>query len=170
MIIKSRNPSIMEKTEFTSAVKSVFDACRHLSEVSGGMRRFTPDGKMVGDMGEVIGGSFYQVELDRVGRRDWDGTYNGRNVQIKTTGGDSTYLKKPPQDGFGDGLLMVFKINRETGAYTFIYNGDMQRVWDALKNQKTDSTGAKTILLNRLGELQKSVRSEDIISEVRGKL
>ncbi|MCX6718420.1 MAG: hypothetical protein NTY81_02355 [Candidatus Staskawiczbacteria bacterium] len=156
----------MEKAEFTSAVKNVFHSCRDLSKLSGGMRKFTPDGRMVGDIGEVIAGVFYQIELHDVGRHDWDGTYNGRNVQIKATSGDGTYLKEPPEDGFADGLLMVFQIDRESGEYKSIYNGDIQRVWEALNNLKIDRTGAKMIPLDRLKELQKSVLPKDIIPEV----
>lgn len=155
----------MKKAEFILAVKNIFDSCRNLSKLSGEMRNFTPDGRMVGDIGEVIASVFYRVNLHNVGRHDWDGTHNSRNVQIKATSGDDTYLKEPPKDGFADGLLMVFKIDRETGEYDLIYNGDIQRVWDALNNVSTDRTGSKMISLNRLRELQKSVHPEDIIPE-----
>lgn len=157
----------MRKTEFTAAVKSVFDACRYLSNLSGGTRRFTPDGRMVGDIGEVIAEVFFRVKLHNVGRHDWDGTYNGRNVQIKATGGDGTYLKEPPKEGFADGLLMVFQINRESGEFELVYNGDVQRVWDALNNILLDRTGAKMISIDRLRGLQKSVHSKDIIPGMR---
>lgn len=153
----------MTKAEFKLAVKSIFDACRHLSETSCGMRKFTPDGRMVGDIGEVIAGSFYKVNLHKEGRHDWDGIYNGRNVQIKATGGKETYLKEPPKEGFADGILMVFYIDRNSGEYKLIYNGDIQRVWDELKKTKTDRTGSKIISLNRLGRLQKSVHQKDFV-------
>ncbi len=152
----------MEKAEFISAVKSVFDACRYLSNVSEGVRLFTPDGRMVGDIGEVIAKFFYAVDLYSVGKHVWDGTYNGRNVQIKATGGRETYLKKPPEDGFGGGLLLVFQINRESGEYNLIYNGDIQRVWDEL------GVGAdeRIILLERLKRLQEFVEPDDVIPEI----
>lgn len=156
----------MKKTEFTSAVKSIYDACRNLSKLSGGMRLFTPDGRMVGDIGEVIAGVFYQVKLHNVGRHDWDGTYNSRNVQIKATGGKDTYLKEPPKESFVDSLLMIFKIDRKSGEYELIYNGDIQRVWNELKNKKPDVTGAKIISLDRLRELQKSVHPKNIIPKI----
>ncbi|HUW71896.1 MAG TPA: hypothetical protein VMV66_01730 [Candidatus Humimicrobiaceae bacterium] len=156
----------MKKKEFSSAVKNVFDACRRLSKRSGEMRLFTPDGRMVGDIGEAIAGIFYQVNLHDVGRHDWDGTYNGRNVQIKATGGNSTYLKKPPKEGYTNGLLMVFYINRENGEYDLVYNGDIQRVWNDLRNKKLDKTDAKSISLDRLRELKKSVRPKDIVPGV----
>lgn len=152
----------MDKKEFTSAVREVFDACRRLSVLSGNNRPFTPDGRMVGDIGEVMAGSFYEVELDKIGRRDWDGIYRGRKVQIKTTGGTDTYLKRP-EEGFGSGLLMVFWINRENGECRIVYNGDVQRVWGEIKNLRPDRTGAKMISLDRLKQLQGSVRPEDVI-------
>ena len=107
----------MNKKEFTRAIKHVFDACRRLSKASGKMRYFTPDGRMVGDIGEVLAANFFGVNLHAVGRHDWDGTHNGRNVQIKATGGVDTYLKAPAKGGYGDGLMLVFKIDRENGKY-----------------------------------------------------
>ena len=156
----------MEKIEFNIAVKKVFDACRNLSKLSDSVRNFTPDGRMVGDIGEVIAKIFYGVRLHRDGHHNWDGTYNGRNVQIKATGGNGTYLKEPPKEGFSDGLLMAFKIDRECGEYEAVYNGDIQRVWDVLNNLKINRAGEKMISLNRLRELQKSVHQKDIIPEV----
>lgn len=153
----------MKNVEFAAAVKKVFDACRNLSNVSGKLRHFTPDGRMVGDIGEVAATMFYQVSLHGVGMKHWDGTCGERHVQIKATGGNDTYLKEPPHGGFADGLLMVFKIDRESGACECVYNGDIQRVWDYLENKKLDRTGAKQITLDRLKGLQASVLKKDIV-------
>jgi len=151
----------MNKKEFNLAVKDVFDACRKLSAISGGVRKFTPDGTMVGDIGEVIAGSFYRVKLDKISSPYWDGIYDVKNVQIKTTAitqNPSTYLKKPKK-GFGNGLLMVFQIDPQNGQNKLIYNGDIQRVWDELKNIQPDKNGAKMISLERLARLAKKVSS-----------
>ena len=155
----------MKNIEFTAAVKNVFDACRNLAVVSGKLRPFTPDGRMVGDIGEVAATIFYQVSLHGIGRNHWDGIYGERHVQIKATSGKDTYLKEPPDEGFADGLLMVFKINRDSGDCQLIYNGDIQRVWDYLAYKKIDRTGAKQITLDRLRELQASVHKKDIIPQ-----
>jgi hypothetical protein len=90
---------------------------------------------MVGDIGEVIPAFFYQVALQGEGRHNWDGTYNGRNVQIKATG-SKTYLKQPAGRGLWHGLLMVFYIDRESGEDRLVYNGDIQQVWEALTHIK----------------------------------
>lgn len=156
----------MTEAEFIAGVRKIFEACRDLSRLAGSVRPFTPDGRMVGDIGEVMGGSFYQVKLDEKNRRNWDGTYSGRNVQIKTTQRNVTYLKEPPKDGFGDGLLMVFKIDSTSGGYRLVYNGEIQRVWDALRNVHIDRTGAKMISLDRLEKFQSLVPAENIIPRV----
>lgn len=156
----------MTDAEFVTGIRKIFEACRDLSRLAGSIRPFTPDGRMVGDIGEIIAGSFYQVKLDEKNRRNWDGTYNSRNVQIKTTQRNDTYLKEPPKDGFGDGLLMVFKIDPNSGSYKPVYNGEIQRVWGALDNVHIDRTGAKMISLDRLERLQSSVPAESIIPRV----
>lgn len=148
----------MKKSEFEATVKNVFDACRKLSKTSGGMRLFTPDGRMVGDIGEVAASIFYKVKLHDVGKHVWDGVVGGKNVQIKATGGNGTYLKEPPKEGLGDGILMVIKIDRETGAHKLIYNGEMQRVWDALKNKSLSRSGEKQISLKDLQGLKSKPR------------
>lgn len=153
----------MRNVEFAAAVKKVFDACRNLSEVSGKLRPFTPDGRMVGDIGEVAAANLYQVSLHNIGRSHWDGVCGERHMQIKATSGNDTYLKEAPKEGFADGLLMVFKIDRNSGDCECVYNGDIQRVWDYLENKKLDRTGAKQITLDRLKELQASVPRKDMI-------
>jgi len=57
-------------------------------------RQFTIDGRLVGDVGEIIAELEYVVELDRVSRADYDGTSNGRKVQIKATFKDQLTFKK----------------------------------------------------------------------------
>lgn len=153
----------MKEDELASAVRDVYSACYRLSKISNDLRPFTPDGRMVGDIGEVIAAFYYGVTLHKGGYHNWDGEYKGRMVQIKTTGGKETYLKEPPEDGYRDGLLLVFQINRQTGEFSQAYNGDIQRVWNALQNRKIDKSGAKMVGLDRLKQLQKEVDAKDVI-------
>ena len=49
-------------------------------------RKFTIDGRLVGDIGEIIAALEYDVILDDVAQADHDGrTTDGRRVQIKAT-------------------------------------------------------------------------------------
>ncbi len=115
---------------------------------------FTPDGRMVGDIGEAIAAIKFNVVLDKKLRQHWDGYRkdslgNKREVQIKTTQKDETYLKKPPHDGD----LLVFQIFK-SGDWRCCYDGDIVPVWESLSNQKPDYSGAKFIKLNKLKELK----------------
>ena len=94
-------------------------------------RRFTPDGKMVGDIGEAIGKILYDLELYERSKKDWDGWWfdsegNRREVQVRATQCETTYIKKPP----GRGTLLIFKIDSTAdGAYRVVYNGDAESAW-----------------------------------------
>ncbi len=79
-------------------------------------------------------------------------------MQIRAPAKGETYLKMP-KDGCGDGLLMVFKIDEDSGAYGTVYNGDLQRAWNKYGHLKGSVT------LERFRDLQKAVEQEDIIPE-----
>lgn len=143
----------------SSQLKQLKEAIVNLYEVVAKLhsafpeRKFTPDGRMVGDIGEAIAAIEYDVILDKTNRQHWDGyridsAGKKRKVQIKTTQKDETYLKKPPHEGD----LLVFKIFNN-GKWKCCYDGPAIKVWQLLKNQRPDSTGAKIITLNRLGKL-----------------
>ena len=117
-------------------------------------RKFTPDGRMVGDIGEAIAALEFSVILDKKSKKHWDGHRvdsigKERKVQIKTTQRDETYLKEPPYEGD----LLVFKIFRN-GKWKCYYDGSIMKVWKSLKNKNLDPTGAKIISLKKLKVLQ----------------
>ncbi|MBU4298968.1 hypothetical protein KKB43_00595 [Patescibacteria group bacterium] len=113
-------------------------------------RKFTPDGRMVGDIGEAIAALEFGVILDKKIKKHWDGHRVDsmgieRKIQIKTTQKDETYLKKPPCEGD----LLIFKIF-SNGKWRCCYDGPIVKVWRSLKNKNLDNTGAKIITLEKL--------------------
>src|SRR5260370_8759806 len=61
-------------------------------------RRFTIDGRLVGDIGEIIAATEFDVTLDEVGRAEHDGkTRYGRLVQVKATFQKELTFRKTPQ-------------------------------------------------------------------------
>lgn len=151
----------MNEDKFKNAIKNIYEAVNELREAFPG-RRFTPDGKMIGDIGEAIGKILYNLELDEKSRKDWDGWWidglgNRREIQIRATQCNTTYLKPPPDKG----TLLIFKIDKEkNGDYSVVYNGDIGLAWDYVKHQKSKE---KTISLNDLNKLQQKVVPEDMI-------
>ena len=60
-------------------------------------RAFTIDGRLVGDIGEVLAALEYDIALHDKSRPDYDGvTSDGRRVQIKATFKDGLYMTTIP--------------------------------------------------------------------------
>lgn len=139
--------------QFREAIKDLYLSVAKL-QVAFPDKPFTPDGRMVGDIGEAIAALKFNVVLDKKLRRHWDGYRvdslgKKHEVQIKATQKDETYLKKPPYEGD----LIVFKIF-SSGEWECCYDGKIMRVWNSLARLKPDSTGAKFIKLARLREFK----------------
>ena len=134
--------------DLKSAIRHLYVSVKKLNSAFPD-KPFTPDGRMVGDIGEAIAAIKFGVTLDKTLRRHWDGyriDSSGKkyDVQIKATQKDKTYLKRPPHEG----ELLVFKIF-ENGDYKCYYNGKIMRVWKSLSRQKPNSSGEKFINLSR---------------------
>jgi hypothetical protein len=80
-------------------------------------RAFTIDGRLVGDIGEVIAAPEYDVTLDSVSRPDHDAcSGDGRLVQVKATFKESLTFKTCPDYYLG------FKLYAD-GRYEEVFNG-----------------------------------------------
>jgi hypothetical protein len=93
----------------------IFRGIEHLSNDF--PRQFTIDGRLVGDIGEVIAWLDYDLEIDKVSRAIHDAhTSDGRQVQIKATFKDKLTFRKTPD------YLLGFKLF-EDGCYQEVFNG-----------------------------------------------
>jgi len=125
-------------------------------------RPFTPDGRLVGDIGEAIAALKFAVILDSKIKKHWDGYWVDSNkkehkVQVRATQQEekgSTYLKEPPHDG----TFLVFKITPD-GEYETVFNGSIMRVWNKIKNQRSKE---KTISLKDIRKLNREIDAEKI--------
>ncbi len=110
-------------------------------------RPFTPDGHLVGSIGEVIAADTYDLTLEKCSNAGFDAkTQTLRTVEIKLTGGDSVSVSgdcNPPE------FLIVLKLNAKTG-FTEIYNGEFPvELW------KRKSASKRKVVSLRLNELKK---------------
>jgi hypothetical protein len=93
-------------------------------------RQFTIDGRLVGDIGEIIAAAEFDVNLDDKGRAVHDGeTSDGRLVQIKATFQDQLTFKTTPE------LYLGFKLFRN-GGHEIIFNGPGQVIFDHFAHRK----------------------------------
>lgn len=80
-------------------------------------RKFTIDGRLVGDIGEIIAELEYDVILHEVSQPAYDGeTSDGRRVQVKATFQNHLTFKGTPD------YFLGFKLFSD-GSYEEIYNG-----------------------------------------------
>ncbi len=122
-------------------------------------RSFTPDGHMVGSLGEVYAAEKYGIKLFKNSHPRYDGEINGRKIQIKTTQGKGVEINGEYE------LLLVLRIN-DDGEFDEIYNGDGIRPWISLKHRKQTKAGEIYISLKQLAELNENVKPEDKILRV----
>lgn len=142
---------------FSELLGQIYSAVAELEGMFPG-RHFTPDGHMVGSIGEAVAAYHYGVELYPASHRVFDGSKNGKEIQIKATQNDSVDLKAAE-----GGALLVFKISRD-GTFEEVYNGNMNRVWQSLSHRKATKAGEVSTSLNQLRALQKDVHEEEKIT------
>lgn len=121
-------------------------------------RHFTPDGHMVGSIGEVLAAETYGIELFTASAPVHDGTApDGRLVQIKATQVDSIGISECPD------YLIVLKIFHD-GSFEEVYNGPGAPAWNAAgKRQKTSQ---RRISLSKLRVLNELVAESERIPRI----
>ena len=114
-------------------------------------RKFTIDGRLVGDVGEVIAELEYDITLDEVSKPDYDGiTANGRKVQVKATFKDSLTFKTTPD------YFLGFKLY-PNGTYEEVFNGPGQLIYAKYAHRSGIGTSLLSFPNTALRELSKSV-------------
>ena len=118
-------------------------------------RRFTPDGHMVGSIGEVYAAEKYGLSLLEASSEKHDArSANGRLIQIKITQTDRISIYSEPD------YLIVMKMERD-GTIEEVYNGRGSAPWE--NAGKLQKNGQRSISLKKLISLNAHVLSEDRI-------
>ncbi len=163
--VPRRQPSRFE--EVPALIGDLLKATQRLNELFEG-RPFTPDGHLVGSIGEVVAEYIYDLKLQPVSTPQIDAyTQDHRSVQIKLTGANgrsfgmrwSSRRKAEHAD-----ILIGLKLN-ETG-FTEIYNGLFPV--DLLEGRPDTSNGQLSIPVSKMSarnpKLLKTVNSFESIN------
>ena len=113
-------------------VERLYAIVAQLEELFPG-KRFTPDGHMVGSLGEVLAAYRYDPELLPNSTKDHDGrSRDGRQVQVKSTQGTSsvTLISEPEH-------LVVLRLNKD-GAAEEVFNGPGSLAWGNTNARRRD--------------------------------
>jgi len=121
-------------------------------------RKFTPDGHMVGSIGEVLASFYYGIVLSPASTAVHDGiSLNGTKVQIKATQGKSIGIRSCPEH------LLVLYIKRD-GSFEEIYNGPGDIVWQQAGIMQNN--GQRIISTSKLMNLMQSISAESRITRI----
>lgn len=155
MAVKSR-PTIscaipssrQSASDVRDAIRCIFQSCRKLSQLTG--RPFSPDGHLVGRLGEVIARDRLNLSLEHPSTAGYDAVdKQGRCVEIKATTRNAVSLSA---SGTKAQRLVVVQISND-GEAEIVYDGPATLAWDAAGEPQKN--GQRSISLSKLKELAK---------------
>ena len=136
------------KDQAAEKIKELYEISAELERLFPG-RHYTPDGHMIGSIGEALAASYYGLELFPASAETHDAkAVDGRLVQIKATQISRISLSSEPQ------WLLVLRIHRD-GTFSEEYNGPGKLAWEHCG--KMQKNGQRPISLAKLRILQAEV-------------
>jgi hypothetical protein len=126
-------PSPQTINQLPKLIGNLFRTVQALNEIFPG-RPFTPDGHLVGSIGEVVAAETYGLILEKCSHEGFDAkTESGQTVEIKLTGGSSVSISS---DAATPKILIVLKLDSRAG-FEEIYNGEFPLdLWKRKKPSK----------------------------------
>ena len=138
----------LSQKQAAEKIKQLYEISAELERLFPG-RHYTPDGHMIGSIGEVLEASYYGLELFTASAETHDAkAADGRLVQIKATQISRISLSSEPQ------WLLVLRIHRD-GTFSEEYNGPGKLAWEHCG--KMQKNGQRPISLAKLRILQAEV-------------
>jgi hypothetical protein len=143
----------MSKPRVKSLLDQIYDAVAQLERMFPG-RKFTPDGIMVGSIGEVLAHQKYNIDLLPQNYKGHDASAAGVGlVQIKTTQGKVGVMLNQKYNH-----LIVQRLMQDSAEVEEVYNGPGDLAWRLRKNRKANASGQVIVPLGRLKKAQEGVR------------
>jgi hypothetical protein len=137
--------------EISGLIARLYEIVEQLESIFPG-RSFTPDGHLVGSIGEAIAATRYELSLVPMSTKGCDATSpHCERIEIKATQGDSVAFNCDPPH------LIVLKLTRD-GDATEVFNGPGDLVQPFLGPMQKN--GQRVIRLKKLRELQTKVRPD----------
>jgi len=141
---------MLDHKKFRTLIKQLYSTVAELEEMFPG-RHFTPDGHMVGSIGECLVADAYNLELLTASNKGYDAlSSSGKKVEIKATQSNRAAFRHEPE------YAIVIKINQD-GTFEEIYNGPGKLIWSQFDGKSLPSNGQYSISLNKLRKLNSTV-------------
>lgn len=140
----------MDHKRFRKAVADLYRVIGELEKMFPG-RRFTPDGHLVGSLGECLVANRYKLKLAPLSNPGFDAkTVDGLRVEIKATQGAKVAFRSCPDHA------IVIRLNKD-GSFDEFYNGPGAIVWSEFEGRTLPKNGQFQIGLSKLKTLDKRV-------------
>jgi hypothetical protein len=150
----------MNHSKLKSLVQNIYSIVGELEEMFPG-RHFTPDGHMIGSLGECLVADAYDLELKPASNKGYDAVApSGRKVEIKATQAKSVAFRSCPEH------TIIIKINPE-GTFEEIYNGPGDLIWKQFEVRKLPTNGQYQIALSKVRKLAAEIQTTDQLPRVR---
>ncbi|MGL6489851.1 DUF6998 domain-containing protein [Aeromonas veronii] len=150
---------MIDHKRFQRLVQQLYSTVEELEEMFPG-RHFTPDGHMVGSIGECLVADAYGLELMNASNKGYDAlSPSGLQVEIKATQAKSVAFRSQPEHTIAIKIL-------PNGTFEEIFNGPGNLVWQQFDGKPLPSNGQYQISLNKLKELSKQVDKSQRILRV----
>ena len=150
---------MIDHEKFQGIVRNLYATVSELERMFPG-RHFTPDGHMVGSIGECLVADAYGLELMTASNKGYDAiSRTGKQVEIKATQSKAAAFRSEPEHA------IVIKI-LPNGTFEEIYNGPGGMVWQEFIGRPLPSNGQYQISLNKLSALNKLVHESQRVPRV----
>ena len=148
-------------SEVGRVLDALYQATDRLEQLFPG-RKFTPDGHLVGSIGEVVAAYMFDLDLHRGSNKGHDAATRGvngivRQVEVKLTQGTTVAIRHEPAH------LIVLR-RKKGGRVEVVFNGPGLQAWAGAGDK--GSNGQRPISVSRLRELNGHVADSDRL-EVR---
>ena len=156
----------MDHKKFQTQVKNIYKAVRELELMFPG-RPFTPDGHMVGSLGECLVADAYNLTLMPPSNQGFDAeTTEGKKVEIKTTQSKNVGFRSCPEHAI---IIKLNKDGTKDAPFEECFNGPGNIIWNTFLDKKRPSNGQYQISLSKVKKLNETVLSSDRVPRITNK-
>lgn len=149
----------LDEVAFPQLIQELYGVVGRLEAMFPG-RPFTPDGHLVGSLGECFAEYYYGLELRRCSTEGHDGAVGNLEVEVKATQGKAVALRSESAH------LLVFKLQQD-GSFDEVYNGPGKPVWALVEAKPRPSNGQRQVSLSQLTRLMEEVPASDRLPRIR---
>ena len=143
----------MNPDRLPEIISELYQVVRELEEMFP-ERHFTPDGHLVGSIGECLAAYHYGLELLPASSLGADAVKGRIRVEIKATQAGRIGIRSKPEH------LLVLQLDKQ-GSFKEIYNGPGSKVWEEVAGKPVPSNGQYQISLTKLKSLMELVPEEE---------